>query len=137
MRGPVMPRDHRRMTNASPLSAFSNQLADVVETAAPSVVQVLGRRRPGTGVVYADGIVLTTTRAIGREDGLHVRRGDGTSLDAQLAGWDPATNLAILRVPDLGVTPLTRAAAAPRVGHAAIALARSWSNMITASTGIV
>jgi S1-C subfamily serine protease len=132
-----MPRDHRRMTNASPLSAFSNHLADVIESASPSVVQVLGRRRPGTGLVYADGIVLTTARAIGREDGLHVRRADGVSIDAQLAGWDPATNLAVLRVPDLGLPAFTRSSTAPRVGHVAIALARSWSNALTASTGIV
>jgi S1-C subfamily serine protease len=119
------------------LSTFSNQLADAVSGAAPAVVQVQGRRRPASGLVYAHDVVLTTVRALGREDGLHVRRDDGQTLDAELAGWDPTTSLAVLRVPGLEVAPLSPATAAPRVGHLALAVARSWSNVITASAGIV
>jgi S1-C subfamily serine protease len=66
-----------------------------------------------------------------------VRRDDGTTLDAELAGWDPTTGLAVLRVPGLDTPPLTPSAAAPRVGHLALAVARSWSNVVTASAGIV
>jgi serine protease DegQ len=119
------------------LSTFSNQLADAVSTAAPAVVQVQGRRRPASGLVYANDVVLTTVRALGREDGLHVRRDDGRTLEAELAGWDPTTSLAVLRVPGLDVAPLSPASAAPRVGHLALAVARSWSNVVTASAGIV
>src|SRR5215471_8800510 len=119
------------------LTSFSNQLADAVSAAAPSVVQVQGRRRPASGLVYANDVVLTTVRALGREDGLHVRRDDGTTLDAELAGWDPTTSLAVLRVPALGATPIVPATAAARVGHLALAVARSWSNVVTASAGIV
>src|SRR5262249_52274131 len=68
------------------LHTLSNQLADSVDSAAPSVVQVQGRRRPASGLVYADNVVLTTVRAIGRGDAPHVRRGDGTTLAAELAG---------------------------------------------------
>jgi S1-C subfamily serine protease len=119
------------------LTSFSNALADAVAAAAPSVVQVHGSRRPATGVVYRADIVVTTARALGREDGLHVRRADGATLDAELAGWDPATGLAVLRVPGLDGTPVERATADPRVGHLALAVARSWSNVVTASAGIV
>ena len=119
------------------LTSFSNQLADAVSAASPSVVQVQGRRRPASGLVYADNVVLTTVRALGREDGLHVRRHDGQTLDAELAGWDPTTSLAVLRVAGLDTPPLAPAAAAPRVGHLALAVARSWSNVVTASAGIV
>ena len=42
------------------LESLSNQLADAVAAAAPSVVQVLGARRPASGVVHADGVVVTT-----------------------------------------------------------------------------
>ena len=80
------------------LTSFSNQLADAVTAASPSVVQVHGRRRPASGLVYADNVVLTTVRALGREDGLRVRRHDGQAFDAELAGWDPTTSLAVLRV---------------------------------------
>ena len=119
------------------LTQLSNEIADVVATAAPSVVQVQGRRRPATGLVYADEVVLTTMRALGREEGLRVRRHDGQVLDAEFAGWDVATTLALLRVPGLGVPPATLASAAPRVGQLAVAIARSWSNAPTASLGLV
>ena len=119
------------------LTSFSNALADIVSAAEPAVVQVQGRRRPASGLVYADDVVLTMVRALGREDGLHVRRSDGEVLDAELAGWDPATSIAVLRVPGLGIKPLTLSATVPRVGHLATAIARSWSNAVTASTGII
>lgn len=125
------------MTTESPLSTLSNHLADIVEAAAPAVVQITGHHRPGSGLVYGDDVVLTTARALGREDGLHVRRADGSSLEAQLAGWDPTTNLAVLRVPGLSVRAIPVTESAPRVGQLALALARSWSNAITASVGIV
>src|SRR5882672_10386224 len=117
---------HRRMATDL-LSSFSNQLADAVVSATPSVVQVQGRRRPASGLVYADNVVLTTVRALGREDGLHVRRDDGRTLDAELAGWDPTTSLAVLRVAGLDIRPIAPSASSPRVGHLAIAVARSWS----------
>jgi S1-C subfamily serine protease len=119
------------------LTAFSNAMADAVAAAAPSVVQVQGRRRPASGLVYADGIVVTTMRAIGREDGLQVRSGDGATLAAELAGWDPTTTLAVLRAAGLTAPAAQPAAAAPRVGQLALAIGRSWSNVVTASAGIV
>ena len=119
------------------LTQLSNQLADAVAAAAPSVVQVHGRRRPASGLVYADGVVVTTMRAIGREDHLRVRRHDGHVFDATLAGWDPATTLAVLRVDGLDTAPARPAATPPRVGHLAMALARSWTNAVTASAGII
>jgi serine protease DegQ len=119
------------------LTSFSNSLADAVAAAAPSVVQVQGARRPASGLVYADDVVVTTVRALGRGDDLHIRRDDGTTLDAELAGWDPTTSLAVLRVKGLGAHPIAPATGAPRVGHLALAVARSWSNVVTASAGIV
>lgn len=125
------------MATQSALTTLSNDLAEAVAAAAPSVVQVHGRRRPASGVVYQPDVVLTSARALGREDGLHVRRADGTVFDAELAGWDPATGLAVLRVAQLATDPLQASEAAPRVGNIGIGLARSWSNNITASAGIV
>ena len=122
---------------AGMLRDLSNAMADAVAGAGPSVVQVQGHRRPASGVVYQDNTVLTTTRALGREDGVRVRRPDGDEVDAELIGWDPASSLALLRVNGLDLRPLTPADESPRVGHLALALARSWSNALTASAGIV
>lgn len=119
------------------LSAISDQLADAVASAAASVVQVQGRRRPASGVVYTPDTVVTTTRAVGREEGLQVRTPDGRTIDAELAGWDPATHLVVLRVPGLDAPAATPSPVAARVGHIALAIARSWSNALTASAGVV
>jgi S1-C subfamily serine protease len=119
------------------LNQISNELADAVAAAAPSVVQVLGRRRPASGVVQAPDVVVTTARALGRDDGLRVRRAGGDPIDAQLAGWDPATGLAVLQAPGLGAPAIRVSERAARVGQLAVALARSWSNNVTASAGIV
>jgi S1-C subfamily serine protease len=119
------------------LLTVSDQLADAVASIAPSVVQVHARRRPASGLVFGPNLVLTTTRALGRDDGLSVRTDDGRTVEAELAGWDPATSLVLLRVPDLGVTPALASDRPVRVGHLALAVARSWSNAITATSGLV
>ena len=119
------------------LTDISNQLADAAAAAARSVVQVQGRRRPASGVVYATGVVVTTIQALGGEDGLQVRGEDGNVSDAELAGWDPTTSLAVLKVQALAAPPIAVAKEAARVGHFALAIARSWSNGVTASAGIV
>jgi S1-C subfamily serine protease len=129
-------RDNRVM-DTSTLGSFSEALADVVASAVPQVVQVQGRRRPASGVVYAANSVITTARALGRDDHLKIRTADDRTLDAELAGWDPATGLAVLRAAGLGVTPASAGEARPRVGNIVVALARSWSNAITASIGII
>jgi len=118
------------------LTDFSNELADAAAKAAPSVIQVQGRRQPASGVIYAAGVVVTTTRALRREDKLHVRS-DRDPVEAELAGWDPATGLAILKAPALRGSPIAVAKQAPRVGNLALALARSWSNGLTVSAGVV
>src|SRR5262249_15532523 len=115
------------------LQTLSNQMADVVAAIAPSVVQV----QRASGVVFADDAVLTNARALGRDDNRHVRTHDGRVLDAQLRGWDPATRLALLRAPGLGIAPAKPPAEPARAGNVAIGVARSWSNAVTASVGIV
>lgn len=118
------------------LTQFSNQIADVVDRGAPSVVQVQGHRSPASGLAYAADLVLTTARALGREEHPRVRRADGQTLDAEVAGWDQATRLVLLKVPQLNAQALSPGAA-PRVGHISVALARSWSNAITVTAGLI
>jgi len=125
------------MTNLS-LTTLSNELADLSAAGASSIVQVLGARRPASGVIHGADTVLTTARALGREDGLRVRVNDADPIDADLAGWDPATGLAVLRTrTTLDVAAPTINESEPRVGQIVLALARSWSNALTASAGIV
>jgi S1-C subfamily serine protease len=125
------------MTN-SLLSSLSDELAERVAAASGSVVQVSGSRRPASGVVHESGTIVTTARAIGREDGLRVRLPDNTTVEADLAGWDPATGIAVLRTrSEIGLQAPSAAEQIARPGELVIALARSWSNAVTASAGIV
>ena len=124
--------------STSILSSLSNELAERTAAGAQFVVQVGGARRPATGIAHGPQTVITTARAIGREDGLRVRLPDHTTVDADLAGWDPATGIAVLqtRTP-IGLTPPQAADTTARPGELVLALARSWSNVITATAGIV
>ena len=117
------------------VATFSNDLADAVDSAAQSVVQVQRHKAPVSGVVHSAGVVISNARALGGEDGVVVRVGE-RSLDAELHGWDPATGLAVLRVPNLDVKPIAIAKEPPRVGHFAVAVARSFGD-VTASSGII
>jgi S1-C subfamily serine protease len=118
------------------LNQFSNEIVQYVARVAPSIVQVEGQGRPASGLAYADDTVVTTARAVGESERPRVRRADGEVVDAELAGWDPATRLVVLKAPGLKL-PLLTAGALPQVGEIAIALARSWSNNVTATAGLV
>jgi len=125
------------MTNLS-LASLSNELAELSAAHAPSVVQVIGARRPVSGVIHGPDTIITNARALGREDGLRVRVNEADPIDADLAGWDPATGIAVVRTrTKLEAAPPKIAESEPRVGQIVVALARSWSNALTASAGIV
>ena len=115
---------------------FSNELAEVAAHVAPSVVQVRARNRAASGLAYAGDIVVTTGRVVGRDEHPEVRSVDGRVLPAELAGWDPATRIALLRVENLNAVALSPAPL-PRVGHLALAVGRSWSNGLTVTAGVV
>jgi S1-C subfamily serine protease len=125
------------MSNTS-LISLSQELADRTAEGARSVVQVSGGRRPASGVVHGPDTIVTTARAVGREDGLKVRLPDDVVVDAELAGWDPSSSIAVLRSRspiDLPAPAL--ASNEVRTGEIVLALARSWSNAVTASAGLV
>ncbi len=124
------------MTNTT-LSALSNEFAAIVETVAPSVVQVQHHRRAISGLALPDDVVVTMVNALRRDNGIHVRRHDGATSDAELTGWDPATGIAVLKVKGLDAPVATPSAEPARPGHLAVAVARSWSNAVTASVGTV
>jgi S1-C subfamily serine protease len=120
------------------LSALSNQMADAVERARPSLVLVNGRQRqPASGIVFAPDHVLTADHVIDREEDLTIETDDGRSLPAQLAGRDPVSDLALLKVVGLAIEPATPTNAPARVGQIVLAVGRPSSNGPMASLGIV
>jgi S1-C subfamily serine protease len=120
------------------LRAFSNQMADAVERVSPSIVLVNGRQRqPGSGVVYAPDLVLTADHVLEREDDLSVQTHDKRTLPAQFVGRDLGTDLAVLRVADLGINAPTFAEEQARVGQLVLAVGRTASEGPMASSGVV
>lgn len=123
------------MTNE--LAALSNELAAAVETARQSVVAVHARPRlSSSGVFWRSGIIVTAEHTIRREEEIIVTLPDGSDAPATLAGSDPGTDLAVLRV-DSPAGPIPHAAALPAPGNLALVLGRSHDSGINATLGIV
>jgi serine protease DegQ len=112
------------MENTETLSALSEGMADAVEKAGRTIVKVHGRRRhPGSGVVYAEDLVLTASHVLERDEDLSVETADGRTLPARFVGRDHSTDLAVLRVEGLGVEAATPAEGEARVGQISLAVA--------------
>src|SRR5215218_635012 len=107
-------------------STLSRELAGTAEHVAPSIVQVHGRSRPASGIVWAPERVLSTSHSVEWEDGVRVRRHDGTVLPADVVGHDPASDLVLLKVSGLESPAVGRAAAAARAGDLVLLTGRTW-----------
>jgi S1-C subfamily serine protease len=93
----------------SSLSELSNDIAGLVERASASVVRVDARRgRAGTGIAWDKDLVLTANHVVEQEEEIEVGVGERT-LKATLAGRDPATDLALLKVEGLNAPVMARA----------------------------
>lgn len=105
------------------LLSLSNDLAAAVERAVPAVVAVHARRLPSTGIHWRPGIVVTAEHTVRTAEDITVTMADGRSLPAVLAGRDPGTDLAVLRVADAGSAVATLGDdTALKVGHMVLAL---------------
>jgi serine protease DegQ len=108
----------------TPVSELSNGVADAVAKAAGSVVAVhAGRCETASGVAWSDEYVVTSARALERDQDLEVTVGDERS-PATLVGADPGTDLAVLRVARKLEPPAHADVSALRVGQLAVALSR-------------
>jgi S1-C subfamily serine protease len=122
---------------SNPLTDFSNGLTAAVETAGASTLTVDARKRyPASGVAYAEDLVLTADHVITREDNLRVLLPDGKSLEATLAGRDPGSDLAVLRLAEKVLTT-AKTSEDVKVGQLVLALGRPNSEGMQASWGIV
>src|SRR5437868_11648408 len=138
-------RKRRKMDSANTatsetnlLKTLSNQMADAVERVEPALVLVNGRpRQPASGIVYAQDMVLTADHVLEREEDLTIQTHDGRTLAAQFVGRDPSSDLAVLKVPGLGLGAATAASEPARVGQFTLAVGRPTESGPMASVGIV
>jgi S1-C subfamily serine protease len=98
-------------------------------------------RLGASGVLWRDGVVVAASDAVERDEDLAVTLPDGQRLTAALAGRDPTTDIAVLRVESTqGVTVTeTGDPAALRPGHFVLAVGRRSDEgaAVVASLGIV
>jgi S1-C subfamily serine protease len=121
------------------LAALSDELAEAADRASRSVVAVHARARTtSSGVHWQTGAVVTAAHSIQRDEDITVTLPDGKSVPATLAGADPGTDLAVLRI-EAGGLPTAELAdpASLRIGHMVLALARDGDGDLGASLGVI
>ena len=133
------------------LDAYSKTITRVVARIAPAVVNIRihgagreNRRGPeaggsGSGFVIApDGFILTNSHVVHGAARMEVTLADGRVFDASLAGDDPETDLAVIRI---NASQLIHArfgdSKSVRVGQIAIAIGSPFGFQQTVTAGVV
>ncbi len=123
----------------STLASLSSELAKLVEEFQPYVVAVHARGHyPSSGVHWRPGIIVTADHTVRRDEDIQVTLPDGKRADALLAGRDPGTDLAALKVDGLGSpAPQTGGGDPVTAGELALVLGRSPDSGPNASLGVI
>ncbi len=123
---------------APPIVAGEEPAAAVARAVGPSVVQVETNRGQGSGVVYADGLILTNHHVIEDAAQIQIRSDDGRVFSVELLGSDPRNDIAVLSAPgaDLPVAAIGSSADL-EVGQLTVAIGSPFQLQQTVTSGIV
>ena len=106
------------------LKSLSDQFAAVIATAAPRLVAVHGADGGAlSGIIWSTGLVVTAHEALEGEDDVKVTLPDGSTVPAHIAGRDPTTDVALLKLETPTLADWARAPT-PAVGSIALAAGR-------------
>jgi S1-C subfamily serine protease len=120
------------------LSALSNDLAAAVERAGRSVAAVHARPRfSSCGVLWRPDVIVTAEHTIRREEEITVTLPDGATHPATLAGSDPGTDLAVLKLSGAAAEAAVPSSLEIRPGNLALAVGRSEDSGVNATLGII
>ncbi|MBE0680958.1 MAG: trypsin-like peptidase domain-containing protein [Anaerolineales bacterium] len=119
-------------------SELSDAMASAADQAGKSTVMVDARRRiPASGIVFAKDMILTADHVVERDEDIKVTLDNKTELTARLAGRDPGTDLAVLKLDSASAVPAEIAKTPARVGQFVLAIGRPSKNGIESSFGTV
>jgi len=120
------------------LSELSKELEGAAAKAGAFTVLVDARKRfPASGIAMASDLVLTAEHVVARDADIKVQTAEGQVLPATIAGRDPGSDLAVLRVAEKVLPSATVSASGAKVGQVVLALGRPSSDGIQVSWGIV
>ena len=120
----------------SPLQAFSAALSQLVAHAAPGVVAVQSRRSRASGIVWRPGLIVTADEALAEDGEIAVTLPGGETVAAKLAGRDPTTDVALLRLDRANLQPASLVSGSVAAGALAIVVA-AHDGAATAALGVV
>src|SRR5260370_40216530 len=117
------------------LGQFSNALAARAELAKNAVVAIrLAHQRHITGMVWRPEIVVASEQSLPKKDEFEVVAAGGSVVTARIAGRDPATNVAILRLAE-PIASQSVAAGEARTGAVALAIGADGTGGASARLG--
>jgi len=119
------------------LAQFSNALATRTEAAKDAVVAIrLAHGRHITGMVWRSDIVVVSEQSLPRKDDFELVAAGGSVLTARIAGRDPSTNIAVLRLAEsIASPPITVGEA--HTGAVALAIGADGAGGVSARLGLV
>src|SRR5215212_7657123 len=117
------------------LDDLSSAIRTVHETAGASVVGI-GQRTRGSGVVIADGRVLTNAHNL-RGDEVTVTFRDGRTERGSVRGVDPDGDLAVIEVDTAGASAVVWSDAEPTIRDVVFGLASTGAGAARVTTGAV
>jgi S1-C subfamily serine protease len=132
------------------LDAYSEAIMAVTGFASPAVVNIKtsrttrgrgGRQEPGGGsgfIISPEGFIVTNNHVAEGYRQIEVELQDGSMFKSEVAGLDPHTDLAVLKIYTSNLPNISFQDHAPvRVGQLAIALGNPYGFQCTVTTGVV
>lgn len=118
------------------LEQFSDALAERLAAASGIVVAIRTGHRDYSGILWRDSVVVTSEQVLPPGTEFTVVQG-GAEMRAQLAGRDPGTNVAVLRLPRSPGGALPPVESAPRAGSLALIVGADTQGAATGRLGMV